>query len=190
MRGNYISTPTLRKIITKKIDVLHIANQDGIKHDTNENIRRILLGKNNFTVDELAKYRASFENDIKSGTRIYQHWLQKSNRSDREKLYGSILRHSTNAHLLEDFFSRKEDIAAFRRLKNTLVYLGITDVIKGGKNTKIKFVDKHNLSGLFEGYGKNEEFWESIKNKNFNHEYFWNLVYQKNNKQLKLIEFK
>lgn len=191
LRGNYVSTPTLRKIITKKIDVLQIADQDNeIKHDKKENIRRVLLEKNNFTVDEITEYRTSFENGIKSGTGIYQNWLQKSNRSDKEKLYGSILQHSSNTHLLEEFFSRKEDVATFIRLKQTLAYLGITDVIKGGKNTKIKFVDKHNLSRLFEGYEKNMEFWESIRNKNNNYEYFWNLVYQKNNKQLKLIEFK
>lgn len=189
LRGNYVSLATLRKIITKKIDVLHIADQDNeIKHAKKEKIRRILLENNNFTIDEIAEYRESFENDMNSGG-IYRNWLIKSNRSDREKLYGFILQYSTNTHLLEDFFSRKEDIAAFRRLKNTLVPLGITDVIKGGKNTKIKFVDKHNLSGLFEGYEKNEEFWESIKNKKINHEDFWNLVYQKNNEQLKLIEF-
>ena len=189
LRGNYVSLATLRKIITKKIDILHITDQDNeIKHDKKEKIRRILLENNNFTIDEITEYRTAFENDINSGG-IFPNWLQKSNRSDREKLYGVTLQHSTNSHLLEEFFSRKEDIATFRRLKSTLVYLGITNVIKGGKNTKIKFVDKHNLSGLFEGYEKNKEFWISIKNKNFHHEVFWNLVYQKNKEQLNLMEF-
>ena len=99
------------------------------------------------------------------------------------------MQYSTNSHLLEEFFSRKEDIATFRRLKSTLVYLGITNVIKGGKNTNITFVDKHNLSGLFEGYEKNKMFWESIKNEIFHHEVFWNLVYQNNKEQLNLSEF-
>lgn len=189
LRGNYVNVATLRKIITKKIDVLHITDQDNeIKLYYKEKVRRILLENNSFTIDEITEYKAAFKNDLNSGG-IFQYWLKKSNRSDREKLYGNILHYSTTAHLLEEFFNRKKDIASFRLLKNSLVNLGITDVIKGGKNTKIKFVDKHNLSGLFDSYEKNKDFWESIKNKNYNHEDFWNLVYQKNNEQLKLIEF-
>lgn len=189
LRGNYVSAGTLRKIITKKIDVLDITDQDNeIKHDKKEKIRRILLENNNFTINEITGFRTAFENDI-NRKGIFRNWLLKSNRSEREKLYAIILQHSTNSHLLEEFFSRKEDIATIRRLKNTLAYLGITDVIKGGKNTKIKFVDKHNLSELFESYEKNKDFWDYIKNKNYNHESFWNLVYKKNNEQLKLIEF-
>jgi len=61
--------------------------------------------------------------------------------------------------------------------------------IKGGKNTKVKYIDKYETSDLFEGYEKYKEFWKSTKNKVLNYKDFWNLIYHKDNDQSKLKDF-
>lgn len=187
LRRNYVIPTTLHKIITKKINVSDIANQnDEIKRDKKEKIRKIILENHNFTIDEKTEYRTAFENDMNSGG-IFPNWLQKSGRSDRQKLLGQILQFSTSTHLVDDFFGRKEDVNSFIRLKVTLRHFGFMDAVKAGKNTKLKFIDRYEISNLFEGYENNIDFWKSIKNKKFNHEVFWNLIYQKNKEQLNLI---
>ena len=152
-----------------------------LKRKKKDIIREIILKANNFTDDEINGFRMEFENDINSGGN-FRIWLQKAERSDRQKLFGNILQYSTNTHLVEEFFARKEDTIKFISLKNTLVLLGITEALKAGANTKLKFIDNYGLRGLFDGYETNNEFWESIKNKKLNHIDFWDLVYDKNNK--------
>lgn len=96
---------------------------------------------------------------------------------------------TTITNSVEGFFARDEESLKFLHFKSILVTLGIIEAVKGGTNTKIKFIDKYGLSGLFEGYETNKVFWESIKNKMLNHIDFWDLVYNKNKEQSKLIEF-
>ena len=74
-------------------------------------------------------------------------------------------------------------------MKVTLTLFGIIETIKGGKNTKVKYIDKYETSDLFEGYEKYKEFWKSTKNKVLNYKDFWNLIYHKDNDQSKLKDF-
>lgn len=189
LRTNEITLETLRKIITRKIDISNVINQEcELKRKTKEIIREIILKANDYTDDELNGFRIEFEKDINSGG-IFQSWLRKIEMSDRQKFLGTILQFSTNTHLVEDFFARNEDASKFISLKSTLVALGINEVIKGGANTKIKFIDKYGLSELFDGYENDKYFFESIKNKMLNHIDFWDLVYNKNREQSTLVEF-
>ena len=189
LRTNEITLETLRKIITRSIDISNVINQEcELKRKTKEIVREVILKANDFTDDELNGFRIGFEKDINSGGKFFP-WLQKVERSDRQKFYGNILQFSTNTHLVDDFFSRKENTSKFIHLKSTLVFLGFNEVIKGGANTKIKFIDKYGLSELFDGYEINKDFFESIKNKMLNHIDFWDLVYNKNREQSTLIEF-
>lgn len=189
LRTNYITLETLRKVVTKKIKIVDINKQETeIKRKKKETIRDIILKANNFTANEINEFRKKFEIDINSGG-IFRNWLQKPDKSERQKLLGQILQFTTNTHLVDNFFARKDDTKSFRRLKVTLVLFGITEAVKGGKDTKIKYIDKYQLSGLFEKYDSNKEFWDSIKNKMLNYHDFWSLVYNKNKEQSKLVEF-
>lgn len=189
LRTNEITVETLRKIIIRKIDISNVINQEcELKRKDKEMVREIILKANNFTDDEMNGFRIEFEKDINGGGKFFA-WLQKGERSDRQKFLGIILQFSTYTNLVEQFFARKEDTNKLKLLKNTLVFLGITEAVKGGANTKLKYIDKYGLSRLFDGYETNKEFWESIKNKMLNHIGFWDLVYNRNREQSKLIEF-
>lgn len=83
--------------------------------------------------------------------------------------------------IIENFFNRTDNNSKIKNLKTreTLNGLKIIESIKGGKNTKVKYINKYELSNLFEGFEKDLSFWNSLKGKSLNYDLFWDLIYKK-----------
>ena len=110
LRENYVSLETLKKITSRKIDVKDVTNQENeIKHKKKEKIRVILFKENHFRDGEINKFRVEFEKDKNSGG-IFWNWLQKANRTERQKHFGQILQFTTNTHLVDDFLKEKKKL--------------------------------------------------------------------------------
>jgi hypothetical protein len=192
LKDKSIMHSTLKNLINNEIGIDQI---DELKTELNrerkEILREKLLELNNFTKDELKLHKEEFEKDTNEKIRSFQTWLLRTERSNRQKILGNILLHSTRTELIESFFGRIEnnDEAKFRSLKEALNHLKIIESKKGGSHTKIKYMDKFELSCVFDGFEKNKFFWDSIKGKSFNNDQFWDLVYNRNMEQLDLGRF-
>jgi len=180
LKGIPMTNSTLKKLINNEIQIDNIGMLDIEKNrGKKEIIREKLLHLNNFTQSELESYKNEFKSDHDVRNRIFQVWLMKSERSDRQKLLGNILALSTRIKLIEDFFNRIDIESRIQHMKTreTLNGLKIIESKKGGKHTKIRYIDKYGLSDLFDGFKENFSFWTSIKGECLNYDQFWSLIY-------------
>lgn len=188
LRLKYVTFRTLNQIVTNAITINEIENSPlEMNREKREIIRNTLLNVNGFTKEEIQYYRQEYKKDESAGSK-FENWLIKSCRTERQKLLQKILIHSTRIGYIDDFFNRNDSVSTSKSLKFTLVVLGIIDTTKGGKYAKCKFVDRYEFGSLFSGYANNKSFWDSIKNKNLNHNDFWDLICDRNKGMLKPSE--
>ena len=192
LKGKSITSSTLIKFINNEINIGQIdILATEINRGKKEIIREKLLELNNFTEEELKLYKNEFEEDHIEKNRNFHVWLRRAERSDRQKLLGGILVFSTRTIMVDNFFNRIENDSSIKNknMKETLNGLEIIESRKGGKNAKIKYMDKYDLSSIFKGFEKNKSFWNSIKGRSFNHNEFWDIVYDKRIEQSSLNRF-